>query len=163
MNSAEMFREGGDRAFRNHLQQKCIVPLQAVGPATYLKVNNQEMFLYRTRKGKINGAENEERDIQRLPYLGIYPVYRPHTLPCCCGQETLADTNLMWLILGNSAQQLTNADVDPRKQDLTEIENPNWTLAEGLEEQRGLQPHKKNNIGCSDHPLLTETRGQIKE
>ena len=36
-------------------------------------------------------------------------------------------------------------------------------LAEGLEEQRVLQPHRKNNVGWLDHPVLLGTRPPTKE
>jgi hypothetical protein len=36
-------------------------------------------------------------------------------------------------------------------------------LAEGLEAQWGLQPHRQNNICCLDHPVLPENRPPTKE
>jgi hypothetical protein len=49
-----------------------------MGPHTYLKVFNQEMFLSKGRSDK-NGAEIERRAIWGLPHLGIYLFCRHQT------------------------------------------------------------------------------------
>lgn len=84
------------------------------GAPTHLKVFNPEMFLSKGRKRtkKMEQRLKEGKAMQGLPHLGIHPVCRHQTLHCCCGQEALADRNLVWLSLGRSGQQLTNADVN---------------------------------------------------
>jgi hypothetical protein len=54
----------------------------------------------------------EQRLKEGLPHLGIHLVCRHQTQHCCHCQEALADRNLVWLLFGRSAQQLTNADMD---------------------------------------------------
>jgi hypothetical protein len=84
-----------------------------------------------------NEAETEGRAIQGLPHLGIHPVCRYQTAHCCCGQEVLADIDLVWLLLGRFGQQLTNADADAWRQPLEKPRNLVGDLAEELEEWRG--------------------------
>ena len=71
---------------------------------------------------------------------------------CCCWQEVLANRNLVWLYLGRFCQQLTSADMDAWSHHQTELGDP------GQEELRGLQPHRKNNVGWPDCPVLPRTR-----
>ena len=106
-----------------------------MGLPTHLKVFNAEMFLSKGRTGTKNGTETEGRAIQGLPHLGIHNVCRHQTRHCCCGQEGLADRNLVWWFLGRSCQQLTNADVDAWSHQ-TELRNLLGELSEGVEEQR---------------------------
>jgi hypothetical protein len=49
----------------------------------------------------------------------------------------------MWIIEANDQSKLTD---------------PMGELVGGLEDLRGLQPHRKNNIRWPDHPMLPETR-----
>jgi hypothetical protein len=42
----------------------------------------------------------------------------------------------------------------------TELRDPMRELAEGLEELKGLQPHRKNIISWPDHPVLPGTSNQ---
>jgi hypothetical protein len=42
---AEMHREGGDRTFRDHLQQMDVAPVCDMGALSHLQVFNSEMFL----------------------------------------------------------------------------------------------------------------------
>ena len=51
----------------------------------------------------------KEGPTREQPLLGIHHVCRHQTQHCCCGQEALADRNLVWQFLGRSGQQLTNA------------------------------------------------------
>ena len=108
MTLAKMCKEGGDRNCRENRHGS----LSRDGAHIHLKVFNPEMFLSKGRKGTKNGAETEGRATGGLPHLGLHPVCRHQTLQCCYGQEPLADRNLVWLLLGRSSQQLTNADVD---------------------------------------------------
>jgi hypothetical protein len=61
------------------------------------------------------------------------------------------------MLLGRFSQQLTNADGANHH---TELRDPMKELAEGLEELRRLQPHRKNNISWLDHPVLPGTTNQ---
>jgi hypothetical protein len=45
-----------------------------MGPPTYLKNFNPEIFLSKGKTEKKYGAETEGKAIQRLPHLGIYPI-----------------------------------------------------------------------------------------
>jgi hypothetical protein len=52
------------------------------------------------KKRKENRTETEARANQGLRYLGIHHVCRHQTQHGCCGQEALADKNLVWQFLG---------------------------------------------------------------
>ena len=72
----------GDWACRDHIQ--CIGKDHSwrKGPPTHLKIFNPEWFLSKGNAGTKNGSETEEMAIQRLPHLGIHPIFRhqPQTL-----------------------------------------------------------------------------------
>jgi hypothetical protein len=51
-----------------------------MGTLTHLKSINPEMFLSKENTGtKKNGTVTEGKAIQRLPHLGIHPIYRYQT------------------------------------------------------------------------------------
>jgi hypothetical protein len=62
-------------------------------------------------------AEIEEKAIQRLPHLGIYPICSQQTQTLLI-PEVLADRSLIYLFLGRFCQSLTNTDADARSQPL---------------------------------------------
>jgi hypothetical protein len=70
-----------------------------MGPPTYLKNINPELFLSRGNAGTKNGAESEGKAIQRLPHLGIHPI-----------ADTFADAKK--LSPERLCQSLTNTDAD---------------------------------------------------
>jgi hypothetical protein len=45
----------------------------------------------------------------------------------------------------------------------TELRDPVGELAEGMREQRGLQPYRKNNVLLLNHPAGPEIRPPTKE
>jgi hypothetical protein len=48
-------------------------------PSALLKNFNQELLLSKGNTGTKSGAEIEGKAIQRLPDLGIHPIYLHHT------------------------------------------------------------------------------------
>jgi hypothetical protein len=158
MTLARMCREGGDRTCWNQLQQISMAPGQGMGPPTHLKVFNPEMFLPKGRTGSKNGRDWRKGQLWNGPTWGsIMSVdTKPHT---CCGQEALAESNLVWWFLGRSGQQLTIADVDAWSQPsgwtqgtLSGSWQKDWRCG------RELQPQWKTNIGWPDNPILPESR-----
>jgi hypothetical protein len=66
-------------------------------PPTHLKNINPELFLSKGNTGTECGAETEGKAIQRLPHLGIHPIYSYQTqiillMPI---QQVLADRSLI--------------------------------------------------------------------
>jgi hypothetical protein len=85
------------------------------------------------------GEKTEEMAIQRLPHLGIHPIYNyqtPHYYVC---QEVFADRNLVWLFPERLCQCLTNTRC---KYSQTTIRlspgTPMEELGEGLKELKGF-------------------------
>jgi hypothetical protein len=50
-----------------------------MGPPTHLQIFNLELLLSKGNVGTKCGAETKIKAIQRLPHLGIYPIYRHQT------------------------------------------------------------------------------------
>jgi hypothetical protein len=48
--------------------------LEGCGPSTNLKIFNPEFFLSKGNAGTVNGAEPEQKAIQRLSHLGIQTI-----------------------------------------------------------------------------------------
>jgi hypothetical protein len=75
------------------------------------------------------------------------------------GLEVLADKNMVWLLLGRSGKQMTNADVDAIR-----LRSAAWqgSWQKDWRSPGGLQPHRKN-ISWPDHPVLPGTRPPSEE
>jgi hypothetical protein len=56
------------------------------------------------------GAETEGKAIQKLPQLGIYPIYSHQTQTLLWIPEVLADRSLIWLSPEMPLQNLTNTE-----------------------------------------------------
>ena len=64
-------------------------------------------------------AETEGKAIQRLPHLGIHPIYSHQTLYCYCEcREVLVDRSLTWLSPERLCQSLTNTEEEACSQPL---------------------------------------------
>jgi hypothetical protein len=63
-------------------------------------------------------AESEGKVIQRLPHLGIHPIYSHKPGSYCGCREVLADRSLIWLSPERLCQRLTNTEVEARSQPL---------------------------------------------
>ena len=62
------------------------------------------------------GAETEGKAIQRLPHLGIHPIYSHQPRHYCGCQKVLADRSLIQLSPERFWQSLTNTEVDVHSQ-----------------------------------------------
>jgi hypothetical protein len=83
------------------------------------------------------GAETEGKNIQRLPHLGIHPIYSSRHY-CGCW-EVLADGNLIWLSFERLCQSLTNTEADACSHNhWTEHRSSIEELVERLKEQKGF-------------------------
>jgi hypothetical protein len=60
-----------------------MAPGWGLGPPTHLKNFNPELLQSKENTGTKSRAETEGKAIQRLPHLGIHPIYRYQTKNYC--------------------------------------------------------------------------------
>ena len=63
------------------------------------------------------GAETEGKAIQRLPHLGIHPIYSYPGHYCGC-QEVFAEGSMIWLSAERLCQSMKNTEADAHIQPL---------------------------------------------
>jgi hypothetical protein len=100
-----------------------------MGPLTYLKLFNPEMFLFKGKTGTKIGTETKGKVMQRLPHLGNPPHLQTPTSATIADakKEGFADRSLIWLFIEKFYQHISNTDAD------TEPRDPNrrvWGRAE---------------------------------
>jgi hypothetical protein len=79
-------------------------------PLNHLQNSNPELFLFKGNTGIKNGAETGGKTIQRLPHLGIHPIFRHQTQTLLWMPRNAADRSLIQLSPVRLCQVLTNTD-----------------------------------------------------
>ena len=87
-----------------------------MGSPTHLQILNPEGLLFKGNTGTKCGAETEGKATQRLPHLGIHPIYCHQTQTLLW--MLLADRSLIELSPEGLYQCLTNTEVDALSQAL---------------------------------------------
>lgn len=88
------------QTIRDHIQSLGKASSWRLGPPTHLQIPNPEWLLSKGKKGTKYGAETEGKTIQRLPHLGIHPLYRHQTQTLlyiprnACWQEPIIPVSL---------------------------------------------------------------------
>ena len=101
---------------KDNIQSIGMPPGWRMGPPTYLKNINPELFPSKGDAGTKSGAETEGKDIQRLPHLGNpYHLQTPNPNAIINAKKLLV-TGLVWLFPERFYQHLTNTNVDAHSQ-----------------------------------------------
>ena len=81
-------------------------------------------------------VETEGKEIQRLPHLGIHPIYSHQTwmLLSMQGSVCFAGGSLIWLFPERLCQRLTNIEANPCSQPLV----PDGGVGEGIKGAEGV-------------------------
>ena len=98
---------------------------QSVDASVLLRRGNR--ILKGGHTGTNHGTKTEGKAIQRLPHLGIHPIYR-HTKSrhyCRC-QEVPPDRSLIELSLERLCQSLRNTEANACSQPLDWAQGPQW-------------------------------------
>jgi hypothetical protein len=111
MTLVETPTKGREKLLRPYPEVRHSPPVEAWGHLPISKILTQNCSCLKEIQGQ-EWTETEGEAIQRLPYLGIYPICRHY---CGC-QEVLADRSPIQLSPERSCQILTNTDRDAHSQ-----------------------------------------------
>jgi hypothetical protein len=130
-------QQRGNRNFSDHIQYIGMTPSWGMGPTTNFKNFNSELFLSKNFRDKKNEVKTEGKASQRLPHLGIHPIYRHKTqslllmLRSVCWQEPdIADANT-----ANPLEWATGTTIEEIGERLKDLNGIATTLSTNLTTQ----------------------------